>query len=255
MSRFIPSIGLVGKVLDVLIALCLLFIFINTFHSGLLYRAGMSFFEELFDIFYYLLLARTAILIPWNRFVRFSPIQQLYGFLCGVAFVKILSILISVNLYSALEAVVATRSSFAGATDSEIAIDITENNKFYPRHSFLLRVKEAIPEDAAILYFSDQRPHIISYILMPRRVYVLPAMQIALNNSIQENWTWSPMRDPHFPQKDPLNPRVDPAVSRTPNPELMEEARRLIKEKNIKWVIYYDSLYPDRSWFAPIGEV
>lgn len=244
-----------GRVLDALILLVFLSMLANTLNSWVLYWYGADLLERHFEVLFYLLVGRSLWLVPWGQVRQLRPLQWPLVLAAAGVYTLFLHTLLMVNLYAAALAVVETRAAFHGASDREIAIDITEWNKWYPRMSFVYDVLEQTPEDAGIAYVGDQRAHIMSYLLYPRRVYALPEMQEILNFSIQENWTWSHIEDPFFPQKDPLNPVPEPGFSKdAPNREMQAAMIDMIERNDIGWVLYYDSLYPENSFLHKLPE-
>lgn len=243
---------LAGWIVDGLIAVCFLLIVFLTINSWPIYRGGSALMEYPFEILFYLVLLRCLVAVPWGIFWKSTIPQKTFFVIVALLFALFLKNLFFVNFKSAVEAIIITRSAFQGATDEEIAIDITEHNKWYPRMSFVLQIMEEVPEDAALAYIGDQRGHIMTYLLYPRRLYSLPVMQEVLNQSIQENWTWSHLKDPFHPQKDPMNPIMEGYPQDEPSIEIQTDFMRMVEEKDIEWVIYYDSIYPEKSWFRKI---
>ncbi len=253
-DRFVSSKGfqIFTRLLDILMLITVISIIANTMNTWLVYKAGYNFLDRHFKILMYLITIRLVTVVPWVKFLQLSIRDKVFSVACAAGFYAFLFTLLMTNFRFAVEAVVITRASFQGATDDEIARDITEWNKWYPRMRFIQQMQEEIPEDAAIAYIGDQRAHIISYLLYPRRVYALPEMQTILNETIQENWTWSDIEDPFHPPTDPLNPVDQGLPQNEPDKELQQKFLKMIEDKNIGWVMYYDSLYPDKSWFDKI---
>ncbi len=247
-EKYTKITEIVGKVSDVLLILVIISIVFNTTNSWLVYKMGYGFLEDHFHFLFWILIVRLATIIDLRRFVALSHFQKIYTVVLTGVFLLFLRNLILTNFFSASEAIVITRGAFQGASDKEIAIDITEHNKWYPRASFVYEIMEKVPEDAGIAYIGDQRAHIISYLLYPRRVYVLPKLQIVLNESIQDNWTWSELEDPFHPQEDPLNPVDYGYEIGNPDPQIQEDLQKMIEEKDIEYIVYYDSLWTDKSW-------
>lgn len=251
--RYPKYIRLLGHVIDGAMALVFVIILLLILNTWPIYWFGDNFLHRFFEILYWLLMARLMTLVPWADVVRRGPKACAALVLLGGALAMFLHVLILTNFWSAAQAIVITRGSFAGATDREIAEDITEYNKWYPRMSFVHHILDTVPEDASIAYFGDQRAHIMSYLLYPRKVYVLPRLQIILNETIQDNWTWSHLEDPFHPQEDPLNPRLVGDFSKDdPSEEVQQDLLRMIDEREIGWIMYYDSIYPDKSWIRKL---
>lgn len=246
------TIHVLSLALDVALAVVFLFIVANAFNTSLVYRRGFGLLERVFEVFSYLIIARIAIVIPVRRLLATPPMHRLFLACSAIMFVLFLHVLININFYSAVRAIIITRISFDDATDLEIATDITEDNLWYPQASLVQRMKDQIAEGDGIAYIGDQRAHIISYLLYPRRVYALPEMQIVLNEMVEENWTWSPLIDPFHPPKDPMNPVFEGYPQNEPNREIQDKFRRMVAEKDIRWVLYYDSTHPAKSWFRRI---
>jgi len=246
------ALGIAMRVVDVLIAVVFVSVVANAANTWPVYIVGDKLLAYHFKALFWLLVVRSASVVPWQRFPVLPPIRIAAVVVAGIVYLLFLHTLILTNFYSAVVAVMHTRAAFKGATDAEIAIDITEHNKWYPRMSFVIKVQELVPEDAAIAYIGDQRPHIMSYLLYPRRVYALPEMQTTLNQSIQDNWTWSHLEDPFHKQEDPQNPRRRPTPPDLAPERIQAEMRRMIAERKIEWVLYYDSLYTDKSFIERV---
>lgn len=246
------ALRIAGNAVDATMALLVLFIVYNAIDNRLVYVMHDKFFRYTFGPLFWLLLLRSAMLLPWRALRTLRPPQWAVVAFAAVAYVAFLWNVLNRNFPEAMRAIVVTRTSFQGYSDFEVAKDITDWNKYYPRAAFVEELKAAIPEDAGILYFGDQRGHIISYLLYPRRVYMLPELQIALNWSVQENWTWTPMKDPFHALADPLNPTDEGLPQNIPNEKMQRDAIELIRAKKIGWVVSYDSMYPERCWFRRI---
>lgn len=240
------------RALDAAIALLLLSAMANTFASGLVYRYGYDFLDRHFAILFWLVAARVAAVVPWSEFPKIGLRRQLYCALAAVVLFISVRNLFERNFSAATQAMIATRFGFGGMSDSEIAADITDHNKWYPNARFVEKVKAAIPPDASVAFFGDQRGHIMSYLLYPRRVYMIPAMQIELNEAIQRNWLWTPMEDPLHPKNDFVRPRDWSIPQAEPLPEIQEQFGKMAAEKKIEWAIYYDSVFPENCWFGRI---
>lgn len=239
--------------LDALIGLNFFVIAVITLNAYTIYYEGYNPLEYAFEILGYLILIRIGTLIPWRRLRHLSPMNGVVLLLSGAALVTFLWVLINVNFYKAVQAIIITRISFDDASDEEIARDIAEYNLWYPQTSLVAELKETVPEGDGIAYIGDQRGHIMSALLYPRRVYALPELQLLLNKAIGKSWTWHETEDPLRPSNDPLNPRLNYVAEPLADPDVQENLQQMIEERDIQWVLYYDAARPDRSWLRRIG--
>lgn len=148
--------------------------------------------------------------------------------------------------------VVETGLAFHGRTERDVDIDMTEWHKVFPQMSVMYEVMDRTPPDARIAAFGDLRGHIMQYHLYPRRLYQLPELQRILLKSSQESFGFVPLDDPLHPKKNYRAPTDENLPQDTPDPAVQEAFWRMVDEKGIDWVLYYDVLYRKNSFLRRI---
>lgn len=235
------------RILDGVLALTVLAALVHVFYSDLIYRYD-NILDYTLEAFLILLVLRAGTLVPWRAVAGSGWKGWLFTVATAAAFLFSAQMLVMTHFREAIKGVIVSRTAYIGKTDSEISNDINEYNLWYPRNSFVDRMIAEIPPDAKIAFIGDQRAHVMSYHLYPRKVYCLPRMQELLNIAIQDNWTWASIEDPFFPPKKPES-GIGLFPQDEPNREIQEQFWAMVKEKQIEWVVCYDSVHPQRSWY------
>jgi hypothetical protein len=234
------------RIADVLLGLALALVVIPACFPWLLYNSRFSHYEDAAAFLMIAILLRLALALDWEtvRTWRWSSWVRI-AILAPMAYYAVPKFATG-NVRDAVWDNTLTRVSYEGVSDREFKLDTTGRQKFYPQHAFVERVQKAIPIDARIAYFGDLRGHLINTELYPRKLYQLPELQIQLNSAVQTNWEWIGVDDPFHPIDDFLS--KDPNVH-LPDPAVQQAFREMLARHQIEWVIYYDSVWPERSWF------
>lgn len=234
-------------VLRTMLAIDLLFLAVLYLNGWIVYKAGFNLLEYGLEGLFYLLVLNLAVSIPWKKyFIDVEWSARLVGALGVIVGALLLYTLVFVNATEAIEGELIMRAAFSESSDDEIAATILEHKNYYPSTRFIQNVIDTVPEDAAIAWVSDQRAHVVSYQFYPRKVYAIPELQVELNLTIQEGWDWMEIEDPNRPPMEPQFP--DGTVNPDPSDAYQQALLTMIEEKQISWIVYYDSLHPERSW-------
>jgi len=240
--------------LDVLCALSVLLVICFGFFGSFVYHFGFGVFETCFDVLMIALPVRFLLLFPWKNTGHFSIRQSIRWVAIGLLMLLSVPALLHNTFNSSLQVSIFDRSAFADASDDVIQQVVVDNNLWYPHRSLIKQILEEVPETDGIAYFGDQRGYVFTYLIYPRRLYIIPQLQFELNRRVEDKWEWMEYSDPFQPRVEPKVAVLEPWNTTTPDPEIQASFLQMLELKDIQWILYYNSLSPEKTWLRRIPE-
>lgn len=224
------------RLVDVLIAVTLLLILLNFSVGWIAFHHGFNFLVYCLETLTGLVLIWIALRLPWSRFRLHWRLRQWISFALIAALLSgAIHIALAEGLGRLGENIVTSRV-IQSMSDEEYLTRHSMIYRNYPDMQFVREARRRIPEDAAVAYFGDLVPHHLNYYLYPRAVYLAPEFQRILLQIHQNS---------EIDRVDPLlgEPPIDPLPG-LHDPDVRAEIRRMVHEKDIQWIVIYDSLEP-----------
>lgn len=229
--------GFLTRLIEILLGGAYLFFLASLVFGDMIYFLGEGFLVWLCELIFMLLAARCVMGLPWRGLRRLAP-PALATAVATIGFLALIQPALTSTLPGVARRLTGTRIAFKGLNDDRIMAHLTEFQYGYPRRSFVVQAQSRIPEGDTMLYVGDQRAHIVSYLLYPRKLYMLPELQEILLKTSQLEYITAP---------DPALPATADRIAGYGQEQTRRKLDQLIQERQIHWLLWYDTLDSSRS--------